>query len=108
MGDKIVCLNCRESFSTGSAGHVPDLCPKCGSVYILYNHKFRPPKKGNLKSWKVISYLYDHGFIFQHVYKDLTLYRWHDSENHAEYPKTLDEAKEFVLKFKSQAKKSIK
>src|SRR5258708_21861436 len=104
MGYKIVCLNCRKAFSTGRDHHVTEQCPECGNIYVFYNHKFKPPKKDDVKAWKVVSFLYEHGFTYQHVYKDLGIYRWYDSDNFVEYPKSLDEAKEFVIKYKSQAK----
>jgi len=101
MGDKMVCLNCRKAFSAATDNvHKPANCPKCGNAFIFYNHKFRPPKKTDLKAWKVVSLLNEHGFNYQHIYKDLSLYRWYDSENQVAYPKTLDEAREFIIKYK--------
>ena len=105
MGYKIVCLTCRKAFSTGPDYLKPEKCSECGNDYIFYNHKFRPPKKDDLKAWKVVSFLYERGFTYQHIYKDRTLYHWSSRENHADYPKTLEEAKEFVTKYQSQAKK---
>jgi predicted nucleic acid-binding Zn-ribbon protein len=99
----MVCLNCRESFSTGRDFHLKS-CPKCGDPYILYNEKFKPPKKDDLKTWKTIIFLRDHGFNYQHVYKDLTIKQWDSRENMVEYPTTLAEAKDFVEIYKSQAK----
>jgi len=83
---------------------VPGQCPECGNSYVFYNHKFKPPKKDDLKAWKVVSFLYEHGFTYQHIHKDFSNLR---IENYADYPKNLDEAKEFVIKYKSQAKNSL-
>jgi hypothetical protein len=108
MGYKIVCLICRKAFSTGPDYLKPEKCSECGNDYIFYNHKFRPPKKDDIRAWTVVGFLYENGFTYQHVYKDLTIYRWASSENQAEYPQSLEEAKDFVLKYKSQSIKEVK
>ena len=41
----------------------------------------------------------ENGFVFQHIYEE----QENGSLNKVEYPKTLNDAKEFVLKYKSQA-----
>ncbi|MBS1531225.1 MAG: hypothetical protein JSU01_13045 [Bacteroidetes bacterium] len=107
MSYKNVCLSCRKAFSRGLENHKPRKCPECGNDFIPYNHKFRPPKKEDLKAWQLVSFLYEHGFTYQHVYKDLSLYRLYDMDNLAEYPKTLDEAKEFIVKYKNQARSEV-
>jgi hypothetical protein len=104
MGYKNVCLVCRKAFSTGRDFHTPSKCPECNGEFVFYNHKFRPPPKDDLKAWKVVSFLYEHGFTYQHIYKDLGLYNRYVSENMADYPMTLDQAKEFVVKYKGQAR----
>jgi hypothetical protein len=105
MGYKMVCLNCRKSFSAGRDYHITEKCQECGSAFVFYDHKFRPPRKNDLKAWKLVGFLYEHGFTYQHVYKDLSIYHWSKPENHADYPESLEEAKEFVIKFESQSKK---
>lgn len=94
MGYKNVCLNCkrienlgtdRTQFSTGN-------CPECSRKMYFVNHKFRPPKKTDKKSWELVSFLISNGFVFQRV--------------GAPYPKNLKEAKEFVVKYKDKAIKS--
>ena len=104
----MVCLNCRTAFSAGISHQIPNLCPKCGDTYVLYDHKFKPPKKDDLKAWMLVRFLHEQGFVYQHVYKDLSLYKWEEKQNHAEYPTSMNEAEEFVVKYKSQAKKPIK
>ena len=102
----MVCLNCRKAFSTATDNmHMPKKCPECANDFVFYNHKFKPPQKDDLKAWKIVSYLNEHGFNYQHVYKEVRVHRWESNENYEDYPRTLDEAKEFVIKFKSQAKK---
>jgi DNA-directed RNA polymerase subunit RPC12/RpoP len=106
MGYKMVCLTCRKAFSTATDNqHMPSVCPECGNGFVLYNHKFAPPKRNDLKAWKVITFLYQNGFNYQHIYKTPRVHRHESNENYVEYPQTLDEAKEFVIKYKSQAKK---
>ena len=101
MGHKIVCPSCRKAFSSVTANsQTLAKCPECGNIAIFYNYKFRPPKRTDLKAWKVVSLLNEHGFNYQHIYKGLSLYRWYDSENQVAYPKTLDEAREFIIKYK--------
>jgi hypothetical protein len=72
------------------------ICPGCGGQTILFDHKFTSEKRTMLK-WKVVEYLSDHGFRYQHIYTDSQL------ENYAGYPSAMEEIKAFVLKYKSQA-----
>ena len=95
MGYKIVCLTCRKAFSIGPDYLKPEKCSECGGNYIAYNHKFRPPKRDDLKAWKVVGFLSEHGFTYQHV-KAI-------DGNYVEYPTTLEEAREFIVKYKNQA-----
>lgn len=97
---KFVCFDCRKSFERH---WIPrenySTCPECNSQTIRYDHKFRPPKKSDERQWKKIEFLRDHGFYFQRVYdmKGSSIYI------DAKYPKDLNEAKEFVVKYKKQA-----
>ncbi|MFP9116974.1 hypothetical protein ACLI08_04200 [Flavobacterium sp. RNTU_13] len=71
-------------------------CTKCGDVMILVHHKFKPPKKGDVAGWKLVKLLLDNGFRFRPVYtridKNILL--------KVNYPKTLEEAKEFIKQYK--------
>lgn len=60
--------------------------------------RFRPPKKADDKQWKKVKYLVDHGFNFQKVYRKEGSV-WYRER----YPENLEQAKEFVTKFKDQA-----
>ncbi|MDB5129252.1 MAG: hypothetical protein JWQ85_3484 [Mucilaginibacter sp.] len=101
MGHKIVCLTCRKSFSKGPGNlHVPEKCQECGDNYVSYPQRFRPPGKSDLQAWKVVHFLYENGFIYQHILTDLLNYK---SDSYAEYPENLTDAKEFVIKYQSQA-----
>ncbi len=102
MGHKVVCLNCRKAFSIGTdfTAHVPSKCPECDNTLELFNQRFRPPKKAEVKAWKVIAYLFQNGFYFQHVKAkgdEMT-----NKEGYINYPSTMKEAVEFVKKYKAK------
>lgn len=73
-------------------------CQICGNKMIFYTHRFQPPTKNDLDSWKVIEFLKENGFKFQHIYDESII------QTYVPYPKTMREAKEFVLRYKDQAK----
>lgn len=52
-------------------------------------------KKDDNKQWKMVKYLIDNGFYFNHAYK----YKEKGVWLNIPYPKTLQEAKEFVEKY---------
>lgn len=110
MGYKVVCLNCRKAFNTSSDyhAHVPTKCPECSGQLVMFNHKFRPPKQSDVKAWKVVTFLYEHGFNYQHVQKDIPyelLKNMPESDQYVEYPENMTDAKDFVEKYKTQARK---
>jgi len=110
MGHKSVCLHCRKAFNIGTNSNdfKDKVCPECGNKLVYFNHKFRPPKRNDLKAWKVVSFLYDHGFNYQHIYKDLSIsnkINKDSSNNYVNYPETMEEAKEFVQEYRNQARK---
>lgn len=90
MGHKKVCFSCRKAFSLYDyeAKNVNLTCPECGVDTILLNHKFRPPKRDDLKKWQLAKFLVDNGFHFNHVYKDNRLIH---------YPTNMEDAKRFVV-----------
>ena len=70
---------------------------------ILVNHRFRPPKKNDKKKWELVEFLITNGFPFQHIYKKAkSEYYKTQSDNYVEYPKTMEEARDFVIKYKDQ------
>lgn len=107
MGYKYICLDCRKAFNLGTGFNNTKVanCPEYGVLMKLMDHKFKPPKKGDLKKWQVVKYLAENGFIYQHVYKKTEI----ESniivsyQNYTSYPETLKEAKDFVEKYKAQA-----
>ena len=107
MGYKSVCFKCHKSFSRphSAYGHVPEKCPDCGGANSLLNQKFQPPKKTDIKLWEVVKFLFENGFTYQHVYKDISKSLRVDSnssENYVDYPTTMKEAIEFVETYKEQ------
>ena len=56
---------------------------------------FKAPKKDDLKQWEKVQLLVNHGFRFHKVYDEDGV--------HICYPETLEEAKEFVVKYKKFA-----
>ncbi len=72
----------------------------------VFNQKFRPPKKTDIKKWRIIEFLKDNGFVFQHVYKDYSKRNGLvTSDNYVDYPTTIEEAQDFIQKYREQAYK---
>ena len=81
-------------------------CPKCGKPMILLPHAFRPPKKSDDKKWETVRFLIENGFYYQRIYERTeTKNGVTSSQNHVAYPDNIRDAKEFVEKYKSQARK---
>ena len=101
MGYKKVCFDCRKAFSVfgEDTSNINLVCPECGRQATLFNHKFRPPKKNNVKQWELVKFLKDNGFVYQHVYKKIG----DDVLQQIAYPETMEDAKLFVEKYKSLA-----
>ncbi len=92
-----VCFRCRKQFERNWDGKANfKECPECGDKTIRYDHKFRIPKISDDAQWKKVELLRDHGFYFQRVYDFIEK----GSYQYASYPKDLNEAKEFVNKYK--------
>ena len=95
------CLDCRKSFkrvftlSKECPSELP--CPDCGGAAHNFGRHFKAPKKSDLKQWKKVAFLFEHGFRFQRIRIG--------SGHHdvVPYPKTLEQAKEFVIKYKAHA-----
>lgn len=108
MGHKVVCLECKKSFSQGTDynDRKEANCPDCGKPMTLLPHRFRPPKKTEDKKWETIKFLIDNGFYYQHIYEVVeTKNGVTNYQNYAKYPDSLRDAKEFVEKYKDQARK---
>ena len=72
-------------------------CPVCKDQMINLGRHFKAPKKSNISQWKKVKYLVDHGFVFQKIRVG------NNTIESVPYPKTLSEAKEFVVKYKEWA-----
>jgi hypothetical protein len=107
VGYKSVCVNCRIAFNhdTDFNNTRSKVCPECSKEMIEVSHNFKPPKKSNLKGWKVVQYLIDNGFIYQHIYKTIvkTKNGITKYQSPVKYPMKMDEAKEFVMKYREQS-----
>ncbi len=104
MGHKKVCLECKIAFnrdfdSSGSELKYP--CPECGKFLTLLPHRFSPPKKTENSKWEVVKLLVDNDFYYQHISDLETM----DKTLYVKYPDNLRDAKEFVIKYKNQARK---
>ncbi len=99
MGHKKVCFGCRKAFSIyiNPSTEINLTCPECGKATTLLNHKFRPPKKDEVKKWKIAEYLKDNGFFFHHAYEQIEKGVYLQ----VPYPDTMEEAIEFVKKQKN-------
>ncbi len=103
MGHKKICLDCKISFNRefDSGSELTYTCPECGKSMTLLPHRFRPPKKTDENKWEVVKFLIDNGFYYQHI-SELTK---NGNVKYVVYPDNLGEAKEFVIKYKNQARK---
>jgi len=105
MGHKAVCLECYrvENLGTDLTRLNIGNCPLCSNKMIFVNHKFRPPKKTDKKSWELVKFLISEGFPFQHIYQEGKSENYKTKfDNYVQYPKTIEEAKVFVIKYQSQ------
>ncbi len=101
MGFKNVCLSCKrvESLGTDHSQFRTGCCPQCSAQMFFVNHKFRPPKATDEKSWAVAAYLISHGFSY---------YTIRDEKGLAvAYPTTLADAEKFVAKYVAQRSQQI-
>ncbi len=103
MGYKKVCFTCRKAFSVykSAVEKINLACNECGKPTIIFSHLFKPPKQTDLKKWKVVEFLKDHGFVYQRVYETYTPSILTGQKG---YPETMEEAKKFILKYKDQAR----
>ena len=95
------CLSCCKSFKRKVdlyKEYKMDLnCPDCGGLAHNFGRHFKAPKKSDKKQWQKIAFLLEHGFRFQKI-------RFSGGHhNTVSYPNTLEEAKEFVVKYRKYA-----
>jgi hypothetical protein len=93
-----VCCACRKCFRQP---YTVDSrrCPQCSGAMAMVSRKFSAPKMADVAQWQKVQYLIEHGFLFQSVHATSApgvLLR-------VKYPKTLAEAKRFVIEHQAQA-----
>ncbi len=96
------CFQCCKSFKREIDYHsdkwLKELkCPECGGPSYNFGRHFKAPKKSDKKQWQKVRLLFDNGFQFQKIY---------DQENNGlqiPYPETLEQAKEFVVRWSKYA-----
>ena len=93
-----LCFECNKSFKKPESKE-QRICPECGGPLIEVSRKFKAPKTSDKEQWAKVKYLVEHGFIFQSVYEQREVGVYYK----ATYPKTLNEAKDFVNKYNEQA-----
>ena len=96
-----VCLACKKSFkrNCNTSEYIEELiCPDCGKTTYNYGRNFHVPKINDEQQWKKIQFLFKNGFRFQRIYDTSKNYN-----QIIQYPKTLNEAKDFVIKYKLQS-----
>ena len=94
------CLDCRKSFKRAvQFGDYPREfpCLECGGVSYNFGRHFKPPKKSNNSQWRKIRFLFDHGFRFQKIRVPRS------SVPSIPYPATLEEARDFVVRYADYA-----
>jgi len=96
------CLECCKSFKREYKlipkeypSELP--CPNCGGIAYNLGRHFKAPKKTDKKQWAKIRFLVDNGFRFQKIRIGS------GSHDTVQYPETLEQAKEFVVKYKNHA-----
>ena len=97
MGHKYVCFHCRKSFSAGNdftKFQYSRVCPECLGPMALLNEKFKPPRKDDFTQWEIVKMLVDNGFFYQSIYDPI-------SGERVPYPRTIKDAEEFILKYKT-------
>jgi len=70
---------------------------------VEVGRKFSTPRATDKAQWEKIKYLVEHGFIFQSVYEQTK----DGGYCKVSYPANLEEAREFVVKFREQAVEKV-
>ena len=95
------CFDCRKSFKRefdlSTEFPLTLKCPNCGGTSHNFGRHFKAPRRTDDRQWRKIRFLFENGFYFQHVYDES------DSDRPVPYPETLEQAKDFVVRYKSYA-----
>ncbi len=97
------CLDCKKVFKRPvefphSKEDDVKKCQHCGSCAYNVGRNFHAPKQSDDKAWALVDFLIRNGFVFQKVYEHIE-----NGSVKIPYPKSLEEAREFVKKYKDQA-----
>ena len=97
-----VCLKCKTSnkrhFNSPPCDYPRTMtCPVCKEQAVNLGRNFKAPRKNDVAQWKKVEYLIEHGFNFQKIRLDS------NSLKSIPYPRTLAEAKVFVVKYRQYA-----
>lgn len=93
-----VCFECRKVFRKPESENLWK-CPNCAEEMAALNRKFSAPKSTDIKQWKKVKFLVEHGFLFHSIYKMKEKGVYYK----VRYPKTLKEAEQFVNTYADQA-----
>ncbi|KAA9001095.1 hypothetical protein FJU30_07510 [Affinibrenneria salicis] len=93
-----VCFICRKAYRKPPAV-AARRCPQCGGAMTGLSRKFATPARSDIRQWKKVQYLVEHGFFFQSVY------RLSEGGGYCKvaYPASLADAREFVRLYAAQA-----
>lgn len=67
------CFSCRKMFKQTSPWDTPAKqrvferevkCPQCGGLMKSMGHDFKAPKQHDVKQWKKVQILFEHGFAY--------------------------------------------
>lgn len=94
---KYLCPACRKTFKRLVRGKGVRVCPHCDGEAVRMGQKFRPPKLQADKEWEVVLFLVENGFYFDSIPSE------DDFNRYVAYPKTMDEAREFVIRHEDRA-----
>ena len=98
------CVTCKTAHKRHVEGTPQDYpikmkCPVCHENMFHVGRHFKPPKKTNKAQWAKVEFLIKNGFLFQKIRPESI------NDESIPYPETLEEAKEFVVKYKKWAYK---
>ncbi len=99
--NSFACFNCRKAFKREVVilkAKNTLTCPNCGGASYNLGRHFKAPKQMNIQQWKKVKFLFDNGFRFQKI----RIMNGAFEVGTVPYPKTLLEAKEFVVKYKNR------
>lgn len=96
------CLECKTAHKRHVKGTPSDYpkkmpCPICKNDMYHVGRNFKAPGKSDSQQWAKIRFLISHGFWFQKIRPEGI------SGESVPYPETLEEAREFVVKYADHA-----